>query len=134
MIFSQNESQETFAHNNYGSLANNSINEEDLDDNGRAIPMSQLVNESIGMKVDGIPSVQVQTMGMSQEAPLPIASCSNSSLLKGNIVVGQGLIAGVKKSHRSKKSSARVAKRGFESATSSPLKEMPLQSTALNNI
>lgn len=51
MIFSQNESQETFAHHNYCSLANHSINEDDLDDNVKAIPMSQLVNESLDAKV-----------------------------------------------------------------------------------
>ena len=65
--------------------------------------------------------------GMSQEAPLPVVSGSSTSVLRGNIVVGQGLIAGVKKSHRSKNSSNSKAKHGFESvASSSALKEMPL--------
>lgn len=129
MVFSQNESQETFAHNNYGSLANNSINEDDLDDNVRAIPMSQLVNESIGARGEGL---GMHTLGLSQEPPLAFACGSNSPVLKGNIVVGQGLIAGVKKSHRSKKSSARAGKRGFESAASSPLKEVPIRASALD--
>ena len=96
------------------------MNEDDLGDNLKAIPMSQLVNESMGRN-------HVHAIGMSREPPLPVACGSNRSTVKGNIVVGQGLIAGVKKSHRGKKSSGRAVKRGFESATSSPaLNEVPL--------
>ena len=61
------------------------MNEDYLDGTAKAIPMSQLVNESIGRNAAAI---QVQTAGMSQEAPLPVVSGSSTSVLRGNIVVG----------------------------------------------
>jgi hypothetical protein len=131
MVFSQNESQETFAQNNYGSLGHNSINEDDLEE--KAIPMSALVS---GMQSGCSP---IHPMAFSQEAPLAIGCGSNTSMLKGNIVVGQGLIAGVKKpekraASRGNNLHAQESRYNGSPSNGSPLGEMPLQSAALKNL